>query len=229
MDLIDQYQVHGRTGGGGADRVGHIGQVRRARCGQPEEPGELHRHHPRRRRRRDRDVDDRQPMEILRVPLAGGQLVGAAELAERGGLASARRAADDGAAAGGDLVPVELDQQPAGADDLPDNRGVHQRQARVVVDPRLVVPGPCRRIQAGQCRAVQQGRRGRLPVHEAPPSLLGGWRGISGELATVVQFPGGRRGQRGGHDGHLSASARASKMPSGITSAIASPASSASP
>jgi hypothetical protein len=49
---------------------------------------------------------------VVRVAFAGGQLVGAAELAERGGLAGARRAADDDTAAGGDLVPVELD--PAG-------------------------------------------------------------------------------------------------------------------
>src|SRR5271165_3707052 len=119
----------------------------------------------------DRDVDDGQPVPVGGVPPAGGQLVGAAELAERGGLAGARRAADDGTAAGGDLVPVELDQQPAGADDLPDDRGVHQRQAGVVVDPRLVVPGPLRRVQARQGCGVQEDRRGRLGVHEPPPPL----------------------------------------------------------
>ena len=158
-------------------------RLARAGSGQPEEPGELDREHPRGRGRRDGDVDDRQPVPVAGVPLAGGQLVGAAELGERGGLAGARRAADDHAAAGGDLVPVELDQQPAGADDLPDDRGVHQRQAGVVVDPRLVVPGPLRRVQARQGCGVQEDRRGRLGVHEPPPPLLGGQRVVSGGLA----------------------------------------------
>src|SRR6266702_6366669 len=107
---VHQHQVHLRAGGGGADRVGHVGEVGAGRCGQPEEPGELDRYHPRGRGWWHGDVDDRQPVLVGGVPLAGGQFVGAAELAERGGLAGARRAADDHAAAGRDLVPVELDQ-----------------------------------------------------------------------------------------------------------------------
>ena len=73
VDLIDQTSSTRGVCGGGADRVDDVGDVRSAGELQAEEAGELHREHPRRRRGRDGDVEDRQPVPIGGMPLAGGR------------------------------------------------------------------------------------------------------------------------------------------------------------
>src|ERR1700727_3687957 len=97
-----------------ADSVCDVGEVGPAGELQAGEPGELDGEHPGGGGWRDGDVDDRQPAGIAGVAAADDQLVDAAELGQRGGLAGAGGAADDHAPAGGDLVPGELDQQAAG-------------------------------------------------------------------------------------------------------------------
>jgi hypothetical protein len=86
VQLIHADQLDPGAGGGDADRVDDVGEVHPPGELQAQEPGELHRQHPRRGRGRDGHVDDRQPVIIIRVALAGVPLMGAAQLGQRGRL-----------------------------------------------------------------------------------------------------------------------------------------------
>ena len=97
--------------------------------------------------------------------------MGAAQLGQRGGLAGARRPGDDRASARGDLIPVELDQQPGRADHFLDDRCVHQGQVGVVL-AGLVVVGQVALTAWPACGALQRRRLGFL-VYEPPPPFLG--------------------------------------------------------
>ena len=77
VQLIHADQLHPGTGGSDADRVDDVGEVHPPGELQAQEPGELHRQHPRGGRGRDGHVDDRQPVIVLGVALAGVPLVGA--------------------------------------------------------------------------------------------------------------------------------------------------------
>jgi len=95
-------------------------------------------------------------MPIGGIPLAGMPFVGAAQLGQRGGLPGPRRAGHDHPAAGRDLMPVQLDQQPGGGDHPPDHRRVRQRQVSVIGLPGLVMPGPLPRRHPGQRNSIRR-------------------------------------------------------------------------
>ena len=80
VQLVDKNQLDTGVGGGGADRVDDVGDVRPAGKLQAQEAGELHSEHPRRRRRWHRDVKHRQPVPISGIALASVPFVGAAQL-----------------------------------------------------------------------------------------------------------------------------------------------------
>ena len=125
-------------------------------------------------------------MPIGGIPLAGMPFVGAAQLGQRGRLASARRPGDDHPAASRHLIAVELHQQPRRADHLLDCRCVHHRQVGVVAAAGLVVVGPLARRQPRQLRGRVQPRRLGLVIDEAAPALLGGQRVIATHVVLGV-------------------------------------------
>ena len=80
VQLVDKNQLDTGVSGGCADHVHDVGDVRSAGELQAEEAGELHRQHPCRRSRWHGDVEDRQPVPISGITLAGAPFMGAAQL-----------------------------------------------------------------------------------------------------------------------------------------------------
>lgn len=112
VDLVDQNEVDPGFGHGLADRVGDVGRVVAALGHrQAEETGELGGQFARRALRRGGHIDHRDPA-CAGMPLPDHQLVGAAELFERGGLAGGLQAGHDQPPAGADLPPVDQREQP---------------------------------------------------------------------------------------------------------------------
>jgi hypothetical protein len=101
------------------------------------------------------------------------EFVSAAELGQRGGLASARRAGDDQAPTRGDLAMVELDKRPASGHDLPDHWRMRERKLGVIVPPRLLQAQPLGVRQGLEVGVGGQLRRAGLVVDEPVPALLG--------------------------------------------------------
>ena len=158
-------------------------------------------------------------MPIGGIPLAGMPFVGAAQLGQRGRLASARRPGDDHPAASRHLIAVELHQQPRRADHRLDCRCVHHRQVGVVAAAGLVVVGPLARRQPRQLprpRAAQAAADW-WSTKRRQPSLV-----VSGSSPPTLcpcrrwSTTRGRRRDSSPHN-HFSASASASKTPNGIT------------
>ncbi|MGO4456595.1 hypothetical protein AB4039_04595 [Streptomyces sp. M-16] len=79
---------------------------------------------------------------------------------------------DDDTAAAGDLLPVELDQQPRGRDDPPDRRRVHQRQVSVIVPTQVFILNSFAPAQRGPLRGRQKDWRRGFVLDEVAPSLL---------------------------------------------------------
>src|ERR1019366_9546616 len=105
-------------------------------------------------------------------------------------------------------------------DDLADDRGRDDQEPGVVVEPGLVVGQPPGVAEPPPLRIGQQFRRGRLLLDEPPPA------GQDGELPVpgiVFRVTFGRGTGCGCAHQRFFASSWALKIPSGITSAIASP------
>src|SRR5262249_52424068 len=132
-------------------------------------------------------------------------------------------------AAGGDLPPVQLNEEPPGGDDLLDRRGVHQRQGGMGVPQRLVMVGPAAGGERRQVLAAEESKGGGGMAGRGGPPLPWGPRGCMADEGAPA-FLGGQRvvgrdvvvDHGGAGHIHFSASAWASKIPKGTTVAAVS-------